>query len=133
MKEPPSRSPFSSRVTRAPSSMAWRAATSPARPPPATITCTGRSRRGLGQGECGLVFHVLDAHALRAADEDRDRVGTLDPVLYLEALLLGFSAVVLRRIHQTSEVVEPTLRAHTSRGGDEPQPVLPGLHRRGVR
>src|SRR5918992_2092273 len=128
MKEPPSRSPFSSRVTRAPSSMTRRAATSPARPPPATRTCNAAS----GQGEGRLVFHVLNAHALRAADKDRDRVGTIDPVLYLEAVLLGLSAVILRGVHQATEMVEPALRPHASCRGDEPQPVLPGLHRRGV-
>jgi hypothetical protein len=43
-----------------------------------------------------VVLHVLDAHVLGAADEDRQSVGTLDEVLDLEPLLLGLLAVVLR-------------------------------------
>ena len=40
-------------------------------------------RMYLGQGEGGLVLDVLDAHALRSPDEDRQGVRPLDEVLYL--------------------------------------------------
>src|ERR671932_2779228 len=106
MKGPPSRSPFSRRVTRAPSSTARRVATSPASPPPATMT---RTALALGQREGGLVFHVLHAHALRTPDEDCQGVGTLDEILDLEPLLLGLFTVVLCGIYQATKVVEHAL------------------------
>src|SRR5918993_2713590 len=123
MKEPPGRSPFSRRVTLAPSSTARRAAVSPASPPPATMTCTTAA---LGQGEVGLMLHVLYAHVLGAADEDRQGIGAFDEVLDLEPLLLGFLAVILRGSNEAAKVVEHLLCFFLQGGGDEVQPILSG-------
>src|SRR5919107_3097603 len=127
MKEPPRRSPFSRRVTPAPSSTARRAAVSPASPPPTTMTCTTAA---LGQGEVRLMLHVLYAHVLRAADEDRQGIGAFDEVLDLEPLLLGIPAVVLRGSNEAAKVVEHLLCFFLQGGGDEVQPILSGLYDR---
>src|SRR3712207_754010 len=125
MKEPPGRSPFSRRMTLAPSSTARRAVVSPASPPPATMTCTTAA---LGQGEVGLMLHVLYAHVLRAADEDRQGIGAFDEVLDLEPLLLGFLAVILRGSNEAAKVVEHLLCFFLQGGGDEVQSILSGLY-----
>src|SRR5215204_381845 len=127
MKEPPGWSPFSRRVTLAPSSTARRAAVSPASPPPATMMCTTAA---LGQREVGLMLHVLYAHVLGATDEDRQGIGAFDEVLDLEPLLLGPLAVIHRGSNEAAEVVEHLLCLLVQGAGDEAQPILSGLYDR---
>src|SRR4051812_11327521 len=93
--DPPGRASFSSTRGSAPRRRASAAAASPAIPAPATTTSGMASVPRLerdprsDEREAGLVLDVLHAHALGAAEEDRERVrGVLD-VVDLEAGALG--------------------------------------------
>src|SRR5918998_3110290 len=129
MKEPPGLVPFSSRVTRAPSSVALRAAVRPASPPPAMTTRTGAT---LGQGERRLVLHVLHAHALWSANEDGEGVRAFYEVLHLKPPLLGLLAVVLSRIYEATDVEEHASSVCIRGRTGEAHAVLPSPHEGGV-
>src|SRR5215204_4707507 len=100
--EPPGRSSFSNTTVLAPSRRASAAATRPAMPAPATT----RSAKRSDQREAGLVLHVLDAHAGRAAQEHGERVGCVLDVVDLDAALLGVALHLVGRIHEQRDVVE---------------------------
>src|SRR5439155_26118934 len=62
----------------------------------------------LGQCEFRLVLDVLDAHALRAPDENRPRVRRIDDVVE-HAHVLSLGDVLVDRVDQHREVIEQRL------------------------
>ncbi len=73
----------------------------------------------LAKGERRLVLDVLDAHALRAADEDGERVRRVDDVVDLDAEVLRGGDGLVRRVDEDGEMVEqrPLRRARRIRDG----------------
>ena len=73
-------------------------------PAPATCNVHVREKRG-------LVLDVLDAHAVRAPEEDGERVRRIDEALDLDAGIFRVALVVVRGVDEDGEMVEQrTLR-----------------------
>src|SRR4029078_5504357 len=110
--EPPGRASFSTTSGSAPRRRASAAAASPAIPAPATMRSgmasvpESRWQRRSDEREAGLVLDVLDPHALRAAQEDRERVRRVLDVVDLEAGALRLALHAVRVVHEQREVVE---------------------------
>src|SRR5438105_12851300 len=102
--EPPGRVPFSISLGWSPSSRARAAATSPAMPAPAMSTSA--------QGERRLVLDVLDANALRPAEEHRVGIGRVDDVVDLDAEVVRGRERLVGRVDEHGEMVQQGLLRH---------------------